>query len=666
MRNIRLAFCLLAGICIHAGCSQTGGVRPTAPPSNVRTVASVGDKPLPSVSGEPGASLRADSDNLDLPPSSGTRISGRVYDERGKPVPNAKVRLAVTSTPGGKATYATTDRAGAFTLRGLHAGTSYAVIAEYQGEDGMMTGRTQAKAPQTGVRISLRPGRDDSSAGHASIQPARSRVEPISEIDPVEDENDDDSRTNRKVNTEDLELPPDDATALAPRRNVRLSRAGNDTSSGPARGVWSSRQLPAQNSGTGKTSSQDESAESAPASAGSNARNGSGSHVEDDGPNPLPPAVGSTEVSSTGATEDDDSRPVRLARNRTRASTSAGRRSASRRLDDDDKATGIMAGVGEREPRSMPDDIVPGTKVITPRSSAPVAFEAQPQDDGLASRSLRSTGRSNSQGSDRSVSPAGDADPSEPPDTAPTTIDSASLQRARPTWAEVARNQSKVPLDESIERTSANLPGSADRGVVTLTGKAPATRTGLARLLGGSNPLPDSAVKPAVCRFDPTKRQLVDFQLPGIDGKTVSLHDISADVILLDFWGSWCAPCRTSIAHLTELQRNLVGKRLQVIGIACEKGATLEERQASATRAMQELGINYPVLLSSKEGVCPVQQALQIQFYPTMILLDHDGQVLAREQGATEVTMSRLDRAIETALHNHERAASARTTRQGN
>jgi hypothetical protein len=56
------------------------------------------------------------------------------------------------------------------------------------------------------------------------------------------------------------------------------------------------------------------------------------------------------------------------------------------------------------------------------------------------------------------------------------------------------------------------------------------------------------------------------------------------------------------------------------------------------------------VLLSSKEGTCPVQQALQIQFYPTMILLDRDGKLLAREQGATEVTLGRMDRAINVAL----------------
>ena len=91
-----------------------------------------------------------------------------------------------------------------------------------------------------------------------------------------------------------------------------------------------------------------------------------------------------------------------------------------------------------------------------------------------------------------------------------------------------------------------------------------------------------------------------------------------------------------------------------MIGIACEKGATLQDRRASASKAIKELGINYPVLLSSKDGSCPLQQALQIQFYPTMILLDRDGKLLAREQGATEVTMARMDRAITAALRGHD------------
>jgi thiol-disulfide isomerase/thioredoxin len=189
--------------------------------------------------------------------------------------------------------------------------------------------------------------------------------------------------------------------------------------------------------------------------------------------------------------------------------------------------------------------------------------------------------------------------------------------------------------------------------VVTLTSATQREKKpGLARLFGGSRPQVDSAAQQSVCRFDPSERRLVDFQLPRLDGKMVSLHDIDADVILLDFWGSWCGPCRKSIPHLAEIQERMGPKRLQVVGVACEKELSLAERQASAARAIKELGITYPVLISNKDGSCPVQQALQVLFYPTMVLIDREGRLLAREQGATDITLARMDRAIATALRS--------------
>ena len=70
--------------------------------------------------------------------------------------PTLRVRLAVGGESGGKAVYSTTDKSGAFTLRGLRPGSSYTVIAEYQGKSGMMTGRVDAQAPDANVRIGLR------------------------------------------------------------------------------------------------------------------------------------------------------------------------------------------------------------------------------------------------------------------------------------------------------------------------------------------------------------------------------------------------------------------------------------------------------------------------------------------------------------------------------
>ena len=160
----------------------------------------------------------------------------------------------------------------------------------------------------------------------------------------------------------------------------------------------------------------------------------------------------------------------------------------------------------------------------------------------------------------------------------------------------------------------------------------------------------------AICRLDPSRRRVVDLQLPGLDGKMVSLRDIDADFILLDFWGSWCRECRKSIDHHREIsQQQFGGKTLQVIGVACEKALTFEGRRDAAIAAARKLGINYPVLVTTMEGACPVQRALQVQFYPTMVLLDREGHILQFEQGATDTTLGRIDRAIATAVRNDGR-----------
>jgi thiol-disulfide isomerase/thioredoxin len=147
------------------------------------------------------------------------------------------------------------------------------------------------------------------------------------------------------------------------------------------------------------------------------------------------------------------------------------------------------------------------------------------------------------------------------------------------------------------------------------------------------------------CQFDLTDRRLHDFQLPDTQGRMVTFRGLDSDLVLLDFWGTWCAPCRKSIPHLNELQKTLGGKKLQVIGIACED-VPAQQRAAKVAASVKELQIGYPVLVSSRDGTCPVQDAFQIQFYPTMVLLDREGRILRREQGATDATLARIDRFI--------------------
>jgi len=611
----------------------------------------VGDKPLPVVAGEPGSSLRASTEELDLPSSTGSRISGRVYDERGKPVSNAKVRLAVGSSPGGKINYAITDQSGAFTLRGLRANSSYTVIAEYQGEDGLMTGRVEAEAPRTNVRISLQPRDANSGQNRAAIRPAKPRVEPISNAEPGDDEEANESRKTRNKN-EDIEPPDEEAVSLPRKSNLRTARVSSDLSSSPVRAGWSVRQPSSQNDERTASKARPRSDRAESTSRGK-VSDESAPEVDDDGPNPLPPALEADPASSAHRGEVDDDNPIKMARSASRSPSRSTRPRVSNTLDPaDPKANDRSNRLAEQEPRPIPEDILPHGRANAPESYEPTIVIDGAETDDTPIRSSKPTQRTTTKSSSgsRSSNSSNDSDSTNAPDS-PDPNRSAE-PRPRPTWRELSFNRAEVPLDESIRRAAGDASPNNKR-VITLTSASEPAKPRLSRLLAGARPPLDPAVTQTVCRIDPAEGRLVDFQLPGLDGKMVSLHDIDADVILLDFWGSWCKQCKESIPHLGELQAKWAGKRLQVVGIACEKGASFQDRRASAAKGAQDLGIKYPVLVSSMDGSCPVQKGLQIKFYPTMLLLDRNGRLLGREQGATEITLARMDHAIDSALGDH-------------
>jgi thiol-disulfide isomerase/thioredoxin len=652
MRISRLATYLLTLACGLAGCSQTGPFRPAASggaSNGVKTVASLGDQPLPVVSGEPGRSVRSDDEAPPPPSTVGSRVSGRVYNERGKPVPGAKVRLAVGGASGGKVVSATTDRSGAFTLHGLRPGLPYTVIAEYDDGVGTMTGRAQVKAPQTDVRIALSPGGDESETDRTSIRPAGPRIEPISNVDAVEDEPSRDSGGAGRINFEDMGPPAAEAAALEPRPNVQVTRAAPGARKASGHATWSSRDgAPAKDAPHGSASPAhdgDNAARSADApESGGDAGRG---EFDDDGENPLPPAREPTKDGAAWSGRRSSGDPVRVADNTPTSPSRRPRRSRS--IDQSGERPGIsLDDPSDREGRTTAALAVPGSRVIKPGAYGPIKLDQHADLEGRGPGSRRSQAAPSSS----ATAPQSNDEGDEPAAGGAAPGDSAAAAR-RPTWGELAGARAQVPLDESVRRAStSDAAAASDHQVITLTSATvdDPPKPPFGRLFAGARPKRDDTIKQSVCRIDPTERRLIDFQLPGIDGNWVSLRDIDADVILLDFWGSWCAPCRTSTAHLIELQHELAGKRFRVVGIACEPGATPEERQARAAKAAKDLGINYPVLVTTKGGSCPVQQALQVQFYPTLVLLDGEGRILAREQGATDATLVRMDRAINQEL----------------
>jgi thiol-disulfide isomerase/thioredoxin len=552
-----------------AGCASMQNLHSGVSPK-IRTVASVGDKPVSVTTGEPGQTITAESDLPDRRQAkSEGRISGRVVDEQGEPVPFARVRLAVGGTPGGKVIRATTDRSGGFTLRGLRPGSSYTVIAEWEDGAALLTGRSDVQAPDTDVRISLAPSVARTAQGARRVDPISTREdeEPVDEGRVLAEE----APASRPGQLDVKELPPArEADAYAPAR-VRNARAG-----APPR--WRRAGLPAEAKPEPEPEA-DQVAGAAPRlhDEGTNPRSSRSapgprvppvsepSSPDDEGPNPLPPALEPEKASY---------RPQR--RESVESST-------------------LVAH--ETEPPAQ--EVPPGALVAVPPSTTPVAFSEVPASAGP-----------------EELKPPAEFEPTSPP--APPVP--AGGPRRRPTWRELTQAESPPPAPTDPAEPIAAAPAKED----------------------------------VYCHYDTRHRRIEDFRLPDPDGKLVRFQDLDADLILLDFWGTWCQPCLQSVPHLVDLQSRIDGRKLKVVGIACEQGPPAK-RGEQVARAARQLGINYTLLVSSTDGDCPLQQALHIQAYPTLILVDRQGRVLWQDQGATPLTLARLDRMLSQTLQADDR-----------
>src|SRR5262249_27624183 len=97
-----------------------------------------------------------------------------------------------------------------------------------------------------------------------------------------------------------------------------------------------------------------------------------------------------------------------------------------------------------------------------------------------------------------------------------------------------------------------------------------------------------------------------------------------------------------------DLQKRVGTGKLKIVGVACEQGPPAE-RVKRVTDEARRLGINYQLLLSGMDGPCPLQEALHIQAFPTLVLVDRQGRIVWRDQGATPITLGRLDRFLAAA-----------------
>ena len=120
-------------------------------------------------------------------------------------------------------------------------------------------------------------------------------------------------------------------------------------------------------------------------------------------------------------------------------------------------------------------------------------------------------------------------------------------------------------------------------------------------------------------------RPAPDFALDAVNGAPWSLSQLRGSIVLLNFWASWCEPCRRELPQLQRLHERHSADGLVVLGVS-------DEDPGKAWRYLEEHGIGFPSL-HDEDG--SVMQSYRIQAIPTSLIIGRDGQLVKRMEGYT-------------------------------
>jgi thiol-disulfide isomerase/thioredoxin len=147
-----------------------------------------------------------------------------------------------------------------------------------------------------------------------------------------------------------------------------------------------------------------------------------------------------------------------------------------------------------------------------------------------------------------------------------------------------------------------------------------------------------------------------DFTLESLDGKSVRLSDLRGKAVLLNFWATWCGPCKIETPWLVELQNQYGSQGLQVIGVAMD-----DSGKEDIAKFAKDMGVNYPVLLG-KEAVGDAYGG--VPALPESFFIGRDGKIVDKIiglKGKAEIEDS-IKKALDTQIARNE--ARGQTVRE--
>lgn len=134
---------------------------------------------------------------------------------------------------------------------------------------------------------------------------------------------------------------------------------------------------------------------------------------------------------------------------------------------------------------------------------------------------------------------------------------------------------------------------------------------------------------------DRTGRAAPNFSLRTLDGRNVRLSDFRGKVVLLNFWATWCAPCRVEMPWLVEFHQQYRSHGLEVVGVAVDDG-----NRDEIAKFVHERHVGYTILLND-QAVGDAYGGLRL--LPQTVFIGRDGRILRRRTGVLGKTDFEVD-----------------------
>ena len=139
------------------------------------------------------------------------------------------------------------------------------------------------------------------------------------------------------------------------------------------------------------------------------------------------------------------------------------------------------------------------------------------------------------------------------------------------------------------------------------------------------------------------------------DAPPISLADVPNHVTLLNFWGTWCPPCRNELPHMAELRQRFAGREaFRLLAVSCPPGGQAEDVQSlqeDTASLLKRLGLDLPTYYDPGDATqTALGSVINLEGYPTTVLLDRHGVIRAVWAGFRPGVETEMERFISTLL----------------